>query len=181
MISTSLQSEVALLRQAKPDLPFAQLRNFIVSRTRVAFVVHPDNPIRTADIGTIKRVLRGEIDNWSMLGGPDRPLRVVVVREGGGVQLSIENALFNGARLTPRDPINVVLGSEVVKVVAREPDALGLAQLGEVQARGLPELVVDTDIGQQLNLVTLGTPSKAVWEVITAMQNVAAREQRAEK
>jgi phosphate transport system substrate-binding protein len=176
MISTSLQSEVALLREAKPELPFAQLRNFVISRTRVAFAVHPDNPVRTADTGTIKQVLRGDIDNWRMLGGPDLPLRVVMVREGGGVQLSIENALFRGERLTPRNPHNVVLGSEVVKVVAREPGALGLAQLGELKARGLPELVIDLDISQQLNLITLGKPSKAIWDVITATQNVAARE-----
>ena len=75
----------------------------------------------------------------------------------------------------------MVLGSEVVKVVAREPGALGLAQLGEVKARGLPELVIDLDIGQQLNLVTLGKPSKAIWDVISATQNVAARELHAAK
>jgi phosphate transport system substrate-binding protein len=181
MISTSLQSEVALLRQERPDLPFSQLRNFVISRTRVAFAVHPDNPIRTADTGVIKKVLRGEIDNWRDLGGADLPLRVVIVREGGGVQLSIENALFRGERLKPSNPVYVVLGSEVVKAVARDPGALGLAQLGEVRARELPELVIDTDISQQLNLVTLGAPSKAVWDVITATQNVAAWDMHAEK
>ena len=63
--------------------------------------------------------------------------------------------------------------------LADEPGTL--AQLGEVRARGLPELVIDTDISQQLNLVTLGAPRKAVWDVITATQNVAARETHAEK
>ena len=181
MISTSLRSEIELLRKEHPDLPFAQLRNFVISRTRVAFAVHPDNPIRTAETGIIKKVLRGEIDNWRDLGGPDLPLRVVMVRQGGGVQLSIENALFGGQHLNPRNPIAVTLGSEVVKVVAREPGALGLAQLGEVKASGLPELVIETDIGQQLNLVTLGAPSKSVWDVITATQDVAARETHAQR
>jgi len=181
MISTSLQSELALLKKTKPDLPYAQLRNFNVSRTRVAFAVHPDNPVRTAEVDTIRRVLRGEIDNWRMLGGPDRPLRVVTVRDGGGVPLSIENALLRGEHMTPRNPIIVVIGSEVPKVVAREPGGLGLAQLAEVQARKLPELVIDAEIEQQLNLVTLGNPSSAAWDVILAMQNVAAKELHAAK
>jgi phosphate transport system substrate-binding protein len=181
MISTSLQSELALLKKEKSELPLAQLRNFNVSRTRVAFAVHPHNPVRTTDLDILKRVLRGEIDNWRVLGGPDLPLRVVMVREGGGVQLSIENALFRGERLTPRDPIHVVIGSEVPKVVARERGALGLAQLSELQARKLPELVIGAAIEQQLNLVTLGNPSSAAWDVILAMQNVAAKELHAAK
>jgi phosphate transport system substrate-binding protein len=176
MISTSLQSELALLKKNKPDLPFAQLRNFNVSRTRVAFAVHPNNPVRTTEVDAIRRVLRGEIDNWRTLGGPDLPLRVVMVRDGGGVTLTVENVLLRGEHMAPRNPITVVIGSEVPKVVAREPGALGLAQLAELQARKLPELVIDTEIEQQLNLVTLGNPSGAAWDVISAMQSVAAKE-----
>jgi phosphate transport system substrate-binding protein len=181
MISTSLQSEVAALRKQRAELPFAQLRTFTVSRTRVAFAIHPANPVRSADVESIKRVLRGEIDNWKMLGGPDLPLRVVMVRDGGGVTLTVENVLLRGDHLAARNPITVVMGSEVPKVVAREPGALGLAQLVEVQARKLPELVIDAEIEQQLNLVTLGNPSSAAWDVILAMQNVAAKELHAAK
>jgi ABC-type phosphate transport system substrate-binding protein len=172
---------VAALRKQKAELPFAQLRPFTVSRTRVAFAVHPKNPVRSADVETIKRVLRGEIDNWKMLGGPDLPLRIVMVRDGGGVTLTVENVLLRGDHLAARNPITVVMGSEVPKVVAQEPGALGLARLAEVRARKLPELVMDVEIEQQLNLVTLGNPSSAAWDVILAMQNVAAKELHAAK
>jgi phosphate transport system substrate-binding protein len=106
---------------------------------------------------------------------------VVMVRDGGGVTLTVENVLLRGDHLAARNPITVVMGSEVPKVVAQEPGALGLAQLAEVRARKLPELVMDVEIEQQLNLVTLGNPSSAAWDVILAMQNVAAKELHAAK
>jgi hypothetical protein len=83
--------------------------------------------------------------------------------------------------MTPHNPITVVLGSEVPKVVARELGALGVAQLAELQAHKLPELAIDVDIEQQLNLVTLGNPTGAAWDVILAMQSVAAKELHAAK
>jgi phosphate transport system substrate-binding protein len=173
MISTSLEGELALLRRAKPGLPLENLLSFDVSRTRVAFAVHPNNPVRSTDINNTRRILRGEVDNWQVLGGTDLPLRIVVVREGGGVQLSIEKALLDGNRLAPRDPIVVPMGSEVVKVVQREPGALGLAQLGDVQKAELPELSIGAQVEQQLNLVSLGPPTSAMWAVINAARRVA--------
>jgi phosphate transport system substrate-binding protein len=173
MISTSLESEVAVLRKTKSELPFDRLLSFDVSRTRVAFAVHPNNSVRSTDPRSIGGVLMGQIDNWRSLGGDDLPIRVVLVREGGGVTLSIERALFRGERVSPRDPLVVPAGSEVAKVVKREPGALGLAQLGELKKHGVPELVTGINIGQELNLVTLGAPTTPIWAVINAARKVA--------
>jgi ABC-type phosphate transport system substrate-binding protein len=174
MISAPLEIEIDLLRKITPELPVERLHGFVVHRTRVAFAVNPSNPVRSARWGMMRRILDGELDNWKHLGGPDAPIRVVLVREGGGVLLSIETQLMRGQRATPRNPVMVELGPQLVEVVAQDPGALGLAQLGEVRRRGLPELVLSVPIEQQLFLVSLDEPTPAMYAVIDAARRVAA-------
>jgi ABC-type phosphate transport system substrate-binding protein len=173
MISSSLDTEVATLRKTNPSLSFDNLHSFNISRTRIAFAVNPANPVRTANLETVRQILQGKIDNWLMLGGPDLPIRVVVVREGGGVQFSVEAELLGGAHITPDNPIVVQIGTQVTKVVEQEVGALGLAQLGIVRERNLPELMTERFIEQQLNLITLGNPTPAKRAVIDAARRVS--------
>jgi ABC-type phosphate transport system substrate-binding protein len=173
MISSSLETEVASLRKTMPELPLESLRSFNISRTRIAFAINPANPIRTATLDTIRQILMGKINNWQMLGWADLPLRVVVVREGGGVQFSVEAELLGGQRISPDNPIVVQIGTQVTKVVQQEPGALGLAQLGVLRNQGLPELMTERFVEQQLNLVTLGEPNPAKRAVIDAARRVS--------
>ena len=173
MISSSLDSEVSLLRKTIPELPFDSLRSFNISRTRIAFAVNPANPVRSSSLDVVRQILQGKIDNWRLLGGPDLPLRVVVVREGGGIQFSVEAELLGGAHITPDNPIVVQIGTQVTKVVEQETGALGLAQVGVVRERNLPELMTERFIEQQLNLVTLGEPTRAKRAVVDAARRVS--------
>jgi phosphate transport system substrate-binding protein len=173
MISSSLETEVASLRKTNPEFPFDSLRSFSISRTRIAFAINPANPVRTSSLETIRNILIGKIDNWHALGGPDLPLRVVVVREGGGVQFSVEAELLGGEHIAPDHPIVVQIGTQVTKVVEQEPGALGLAQLGVLRERNLPELMTERFIEQQLNLITLGEPTAARRAVIDAARRVS--------
>jgi phosphate transport system substrate-binding protein len=171
MISSSLESEVELLRQTHPGLPVERLKNFTVSRTRVALAVHPSNPLRKITPDQLRRVFTGEITNWRELGWTDLPIRLVMVQQGGGVQLSLEAAL--GVKVAVKDPIRLQIGSQVPKVVEQEPGALGLAQLGLVRKHNLPELALGQVVEQQLNLVSLGEPNKAMKSVIDAARIIA--------
>ena len=174
MISASLESEVDLLKRTKPNLPFDQLQVFEVSRVRIAFGIHPSNPVRSTTAETMRRVLLGEITNWRQLGGPDLPIRFVIPRDGGGVPLTIEAELLNGKPISVPDPIRVQIGPQTLRVVEQEPGALGLAQLVLLQRHNLPEIAIDRPIVQQLNLVTLGEPTPAMKAVIKAARDVAS-------
>jgi phosphate transport system substrate-binding protein len=173
MISTSLDGEIVLMKRTMPSLPFHRLQSFEISRTRTAFAVHPSNLVRSIDAETMRRLLLGEITNWREIGGADLPIRLVFVRDGGGVALSVETELLRGKQITVLDPIRVQVGSQVVKVVAQEPGALGLAQLGILRQHNLPEITLDRPVTQQLNLVTLDEPSAAMKAVIKAVSEVA--------
>lgn len=172
MISTSLDALLAEMKAERPGLAYDRLRVFNIAKTRVAFSVHPSNPVRRLDLASVSRVLSGEIVNWRDLGGNDMPIRVVVVREGGGVQASIEARL--GIKMAVKDAIRVQISSQVNKVVEQEPTALGLAQIENLRQRGAVELTTDRSIEQELNMVTLGEPSPAALAVIEAVRRVMA-------
>jgi hypothetical protein len=62
----------------------------------------------------------------------------------------------------------------VVKVVQQESGAFGIAQMSLAQQGGVPELVTDVAVEQQLSLITLGAPSQAARRLIEAARAVTA-------
>jgi phosphate transport system substrate-binding protein len=175
MISGPLEVEVKMLRKLVPDAPFDRLQAFEIARTPMAFAVHPDNPVRAITVANLRRILLGEIRNWRDVGGRDLPIRLVMVREGGGVQASVESHVLNGQKIVASDPIRVQISSQVVKVVLQEPGALGLAQLAVVNRAHAPEMKLDDPVEQKLSLVTLGEPTPAMHSVIDAARKIASK------
>jgi phosphate transport system substrate-binding protein len=176
MLSAPFEGKIELLRSSRLDLPFHQLRHFPIIRTRMAFAVHPEITVRSLTAQQMRRVLSGDVENWRDLGGPDLPIRLVMVREGGGVKLTVEQELLEGKPITVRDAIYVQSGSQVVRVVQQLPGALGLAQLNRLRTENLPEIVLaDHRVSQELSLVTLGEPSTAAKAVIDATRDVAQK------
>jgi phosphate transport system substrate-binding protein len=173
MISGPLENEIEHLKQTNANLPFDQLRSFNISNTRMAFAVNRDNPVTDITADKMRRILLGEITNWNQIGGRDLPIRIVQVREGGGVQASIEEVVLNGKSINVPNPILVQISSQVVKVVEQLPEALGLSQLSIVAKSNTNELKLDRPIEQHLNLVTLGDPTPEMLKVVRATSHIA--------
>ena len=55
----------------------------------MAFAVNQDNPVHQMTTDKMRGILLGEITNWADVGGRDLPIKVVQVREGGGVRLPL--------------------------------------------------------------------------------------------
>src|ERR1019366_4097006 len=168
MISTILEREVEILGRSNPGLPLQRLKAFEISRTRAALVIHPDNPVHSARLQDIGKILTGEISNWKQLGGPDLPIRVVAIREGGGVLASVEARLLDGSHISAPDMIRVQVGTQVVRVVAEEPGAIGIPQWTMVNSSSAVEMITAQPIEQVLSLVSLDDPSPAAIAIIDA-------------
>src|SRR5712691_979652 len=138
MVTDSAERLVAILRESAPDLPYDRLLEFRVAEARVAFAVHPDNPVRRVRLGQLKQILTGQIDNWRQLGGPDRPIRVVSLH--GSAKRTVERSLLEGRHMTPRSEVLVERVDEIVETVAHGRGALGIAWPQIVKLHGLPEL-----------------------------------------
>jgi phosphate transport system substrate-binding protein len=174
MISAPLQSEIGLLQKSMAGLPYDRLRAFEISRTRVAITVHASNPLRKASRDSITRVLTGEINNWKALGGPNMPIKIVLVSGGGGVTVAVETELLKGKPASVPNILYVRTPVQLVQVVEQEPGAIGFAQLALTRAFKVQEIALDNPIEQQLSLVTFGEPTAAMLSVIEAAQRVAA-------
>lgn len=174
MISASLESELPALR-GSDRMVAERLQGHQITSTRVAFAVHPSNPLRQTSIDNVRRILSGDVTNWQALGGPDLPIRLAFVGKAGGVTHSVQSHLLGGSAISAAHPIALSTPEQVIKVVEQEPGALGLAQLRLVAARQLPELATEEIIEQVLVLVTLGEPSPAAQRVIEAVRVIASK------
>ena len=175
MISASLNSEVEQIKKIMPGLAYDRLQVHSIVSTRIAIATHPSNSVRKTSLNQVRKVLLGQISNWSELGGKDQPIRVVLVGGGGGVTTVIESELLNGK--LPEGPhiIYVKTPVQLVQVIEQEPGALGFAQLALTKQRGLPELSTEAPIEQTLSLVTFGDPSPAMKAVIDAARRAAEK------
>jgi phosphate transport system substrate-binding protein len=175
MISASLDMEIARVQKIMPGLPFNKLRAFEIDRTRVSFAVNRANPVRTATLAQIADIMLGKIEHWKELGGPDLPIRVVLVGGGGGLTVAVESGLLNGRELSAPNKIYVNTPVQLIQVVSQERGAMGFAQLALVQKMKSPELKTDQPFEQVLYLVTLNEPTPAMRSIIDAARAIAAR------
>lgn len=175
MVSASLESEVKRLKRAMPGLSYDHLKEFEISSTRVAFAVHPSNPVRKATIEQLKKILTGEVTDWSALGGKPGPIRMVIVGGGGGVVTTVESELLDGQPVRGPNVLYVRTALQLVQIVEQEPNAVGFAQLSLVRQKGLPEIVTDKPVEQTLGLITLGEPTPAMKAVIDAARRAVEK------
>ena len=170
MISAPLEDELSVLRKTVPTLPIDRLQKFEVSQVGLALPVHPTNPVRTATFDALRRVLLGELTNWRDLGGPDIPIRVVLVMKGN--DLIVANKFLGKPEIPLKNIIWVHTPVQLVQVVKQEPGALGFTQRALVRSHKLPTLTLDRPLEQPLDFVTLDEPRPAVRAVIDATRRL---------
>ena len=173
MISASLKSEVDALEKIMPGLAYDRLQAHEIMTTRIALVIHPSNPVRAASLNQVRSIVLGEITNWSVLGGKDQVIRVVLVGGGGGVTTVMETELLAGQSAKGPHVIYVKTPVQLVQVVEQEPGAIGFAQLALAKQKELPELATERPIEQTLSLITIGDPTPAMNAVINAARQAA--------
>ncbi len=62
------------------------LTEYVLAFDGIAVVTHPSNPIKELDKETVTAIFKGEITNWSEIGGEDATIIVVSREEGSGTR-----------------------------------------------------------------------------------------------
>jgi len=91
---------VAIGGTCRPKLPNRddELRTRLnpVAWDALTVIVHPDNPVNDITLEQLRAVLEGRISNWKALGGPDRPLDLLIRRgKLSGVGRTLRELVFN--------------------------------------------------------------------------------------
>ena len=173
MISAPLQTELTALNNAMPGFSPDNLIAHEIGRVKVSVIVHPRNKVRKVSLNDIRRILVGEITNWSELDGANLPIRVVLVGGGGGVTAVVQDQLLSGRQSKAPNLLYMKSPVQLVQVVEQEPGAIGFAQWELARQRFSSELETENPVEQVLSLVTSGPPTPAIQDVIKAIRTIA--------
>lgn len=94
----------------------------------LAIATHPALGISKLTIEQLAGVYRGEITNWSSVGGPDQPITVLAREPGSSEREIFGNAIFGGTQArSARSAIIVSSTDDMVDILRSAPYAVGYA------------------------------------------------------
>ncbi len=166
------QSDVAMLSSPlaevakKAKLETAGLKEFKVTETKIIFIVHPSNPVKSLTVAQVKDIFAGKIANWKEVGGPDLAIVPVTDVTGTGTRTAFDDSVMGGTPVTPQVRA-VAVGSQIPLVVKQLPAALGTSNPKQDLA-GVKTIDTDKLVVQPLVLVTKGDPNPTVAKAIEA-------------
>ncbi len=106
-----------------------QPATFLVARDGIAIVVHPSNPVTALTKEQLAKIYSGSYDNWSQLGGLDRPIVVLSRDSSSGTFVFFQLQVLNKRDFHP-DARLLPATSAIVQSVARDEGAIGYVGLG---------------------------------------------------
>lgn len=133
--NASRQISVEELRAAE-QLGITPLE-FVVSRDAIAVVAHLDNPVDQLTIQQVSDIYSGVIDNWSMVGGEDRPIVRLSRETNSGTHVYfLEEVLRQGdpddRTLFSQDTLLLPSSEGITAEVRDNPNAIGYEGLGYI-------------------------------------------------
>jgi phosphate transport system substrate-binding protein len=110
---------------------------FVIARDAIAIIVHPENPVDQLTIDQISAIYSGKIDNWSEVGGEDRPIVRLSRETNSGTHVYfLENVLRKGEKdnhtLFSMDTLLLPSSEGISAEIRQNPNAIGYDGLGYV-------------------------------------------------
>jgi len=109
----------------------------VIARDAIAVIVNPENPIGELSLEQIARIYRGEVNNWSELGGEDRPIVRLSRETNSGTHVYfLEEVVRLGDKenkeIFSADTLLLPSSEGIIAEVSDNPNAIGYDGLGYV-------------------------------------------------
>jgi phosphate transport system substrate-binding protein len=174
-------------------------QEFIIAQDAIAIIVHPSNPIDELSIAQLSAIYSGEINNWSDIGGEDRPIVRLSRETNSGTHVYfLEQVLRQGVKdddtLFSMDTLLMPSSEGIGAEVRENPNAIGYDGLGYV-TEGMKVIAVARDpegpfimpsaetvnngsypIARDLYMYTAGEPTDHVLAYLEWIRGVEAQE-----
>jgi phosphate transport system substrate-binding protein len=160
-------------------------QEFVIARDAIGVIVNPENPVKELTLEQISKVYKCEINNWSELGGEDRPIVRLSRESNSGTHVYfLETVIRLGSKEDKSIfcPKTLLLPSSegIIAEVRDNPNAIGYDGLGyitsEVKVMGIainesmpfviPSAVTANDgtypISRNLFMYTRGEPKGVI-------------------
>lgn len=110
---------------------------FVVARDAIAVIVNPENPIRQLTLQQISDIYSGKYNNWSEIGGDNRPIVRVSRETNSGTHVYFLETVLrlgdkNNTTLFSTDTMLLPSSEGIISEVRQNPNAIGYDGLGYV-------------------------------------------------
>ena len=112
-------------------------QEFVVARDAIAVIVNPENPVDHLTLSQLSAIYRGEINNWSEVGGEDRPIvRLSRETNSGTHVFFLETVIRLGnsedKTIFSADTLLLPSSEGIIAEVRENPNAIGYDGLGYI-------------------------------------------------
>ncbi len=123
--------DIGLSSRDLKDEEKAKLDATVVAIDGIAVIVNPQNPISDLTIEQIAALYKGEITNWSDVGGVDAPVVLIGREAASGTRDGFESIM--DAEDVCKYSQELTSTGDVVQTVASNPNAIGYASIASVK------------------------------------------------
>lgn len=116
------------------------LTEVVIAYDGVAVITHPSNPITELSMEQVLAIYKGEITNWSEVGGEDKEIVVVSREDGSGTRGAYEEIVGFEGELTA-DALIAEGNGNVQTTVAGNPQAIGYVSFTYINDTVKPMLI----------------------------------------
>ena len=117
-------------RDLKPE-EATDLNGTVVAIDGIAMIVNKENPVKDLTIEQIAALYKGEITNWSEVGGADAPVVLIGREAASGTRDGFES--ITDTEDTCKYTQELTSTGDVVQTVSSNPNAIGYASLASVK------------------------------------------------
>lgn len=151
---------------AKEGYPIADksiYKNRVIGKDIVKVLTNKDVPVSALSQEQLTAIFTGKAKNWSEVGGPDKPLVVLLGSKIPGTQSVFQKQILNGAAYTTEAVEGTTIDDLKTKLIAT-PGSICLGAMSQidntVNAPAIPE------VGRPITLITKGAPTGGLQKML---------------
>lgn len=114
-------------RELKKEELERGVQAYVIALEGVAVIVHPSNPVEKLKAEQLVRLARGEISNWSQLGGGEAPVAFIGREAGSGTRSAFEEGIGFSGKCAYTNELTST--GDVIANVSTNPNAIGYVSL----------------------------------------------------
>ena len=118
-------------RALKDDEKAQGLTETVLAYDGIAIIVNPSNTVEDLTVDQIASIYKGEVTNWSEVGGTDGEIVLIGREAGSGTRDGFES--ITGTKDACKYRQELTSTGDVITTVANNPNAIGYASLASVK------------------------------------------------
>jgi hypothetical protein len=135
----------------------------VIGHDKIKVAMHKAIALKKLEMDQIAKIFSGEAKSWKEVGGPDIPIKIVIVKTQAGTTVQFEKKALGNKKLT-KDFISADTVAEAVNKVSNTPGAVTFATAEAL--KGDIAIPLHPTIGRPLGLITNGKPSDDVMKLV---------------